>query len=254
MPPSNDIVDVRVDARTFEGAMNQFIALKRIALRDGLRFQAGLLAGELLRDTPPQAGTVTLDGATQALGARRAGQARAERDLRRAVRPLNPKQWSDPGIATLIRRRKYDVLQRVFARFSNLQIVPFAPGLHAEARDEDGRVRRSRNVATPDLMAHAAYARKLRGRVGIAKGGWAAAMIGLGRRPPSWVLPFAKYGSLRDGSAEPEPSVSMVNDSAWAGGRYAQIIIRSAMTRRQGRMERWIEGALRARARRAGLA
>ena len=75
MHPLSDTV--RVDTAAFESALARFIALKRISLADGIRLQGGLLADELVRDTPPQAGKV---GSRQ-YGARKAGEARAARDL-----------------------------------------------------------------------------------------------------------------------------------------------------------------------------
>jgi hypothetical protein len=241
---------VRVDTSTFEAAMNRFIALKRISLAEGLRLQAGLLADELVRDTPPQAGTV----GGKSYGARKAGEARVERDIRRAVRPLDPRKWTSDGMAELIRSKNYDALQKVFSRFSSLRIVPFSPRLHQEARDPEGRVRRDTGRATPDLAEHVAYVKRIKARVGLAKGGWAASQKALGRRVQAWLTPHLRYGRLIDRTDQAEPSLTMQNEAHWAGDRLAGIVVRKAMTRREGRMRRWIEGALVAQARKAGLA
>ncbi|MCZ7637593.1 MAG: hypothetical protein M5U12_17085 [Verrucomicrobia bacterium] len=242
--------DIRVDTTTFEAAMNQFIALKKLSLAEGLRLQAGLLADELVRDTPPAKGAV--DG--QSLGARKAGEARLARDIRRAARPLIPSEWKSESLAELIRQKKHAALQEVFKRFSSDRILPFAPPVHQEARDNEGRVRKPKAQATPDYREHAAYTRQMRRRVGLAKGGWAASQQALGRRVQAWLRPHLWAGHLADQTGAPEPMVRLQNDTYWAGSRHAQIIVRKAMTRREGRMRRWIEGALAAQARKAGLA
>ncbi len=241
---------VQVDTRSFESAMNQFIALKRISLREGLRLQAGLLADELVRDTPPEKGTVQ----GKAYGARKAGEARLDRDIRRAVRPLDPSKWNSEPLADLIREKRYEALQLAFRNFSSERIVPFAPAVHEQARDEDGRVRKSRNRATPDYREEAAYDRQMRRRVGLAKGGWVAAQRALGRKVQAWLLPHAWVGDFVDQTDAAEPRVQIVNQAYWAGGRLAGVIVAKAMARREGRMQRWIEGALAANARKAGLA
>lgn len=239
--------DVRVDTATFESAMNRWIALKRITLREGLRRQAGLLADELVRDTPPEKGRV----GSRTFGARKAGEARAERDIQRAVRPLDPRTFRSEGLADAIREKRYDVIQKALPNF---RIQPFAPDLHRKAQDRDGRVRRPTLVATPDHVEHAAYVREIKQRVGLAKGGWVAAQQALGRQPQSWLLTHAWVGRCVDRTDAPEPHVSMVNNADWAQGRLAGIIVNRALTRREGRMERDIAGILAARARKVGLA
>ncbi|MCZ7635750.1 MAG: hypothetical protein M5U12_06715 [Verrucomicrobia bacterium] len=241
---------VRVDTSTFEAAMNQFIALKKLTLAEGLRLQAGLLADELVRDTPPQAGTV----AGKSFGARKAGEARVSRDIRRAVRPLDPRQWASDGMADLIRSRNVEALQTAFSRFSPLRILPFSPGLHQEARSAEGAVEKDKGRATPDMAEHVAYVKRMKARVGLAKGGWAASQKALGRRVQNWLTAHLRYGRLIDHTDRPEPSITMENDARWAGSRLADITVRKADDPTRGRMRRWIEGALAAQARKAGLA
>ena len=242
--------DVRVDTRSFGDALDQFIALKRVTLRDGLRQQAGLLADELVRDTPPTKGVVS----GKPYAARQAGEARLARDVRRAARPLNPARWKSPRLAELIREKQYGPLQAAFSHFSPTRIVAFRPAVHQTARDAEGRVRKAQPQATPDHLEEAAYARRQRRRVGLAKGGWVASLLGLGRRVPAWLRPHAWVGDFEDRSETSEPSVRLINGSNWAGGQLAEVIVGRAVTRREGRLRRWIEGALAANARKAGLA
>ncbi|HNU53250.1 MAG TPA: hypothetical protein PKJ98_20350 [Verrucomicrobiota bacterium] len=244
-----NVNDIRVDTTNFEAAMNQFIALKKLTLAEGLRLQAGLLADELVEDTPPQKGIV--DG--RSYGARKAGEARLARDIRRAARPLVPSEWESKSLADLIRQKKHAALQEVFRNFSSERIVPFGPPVHREARDAEGRVRRQLAQATPDYQEEAAYTRSMRQRVGLAKGGWAASLLALGRKVQAWLRPHLWAGRLVDQSSAPEPMVRLQNDTRWAGSRHAQIIVRKALARREGRMRRWIEGALAAQARKARL-
>ncbi|MCP5515671.1 MAG: hypothetical protein H7A45_00255, partial [Verrucomicrobiales bacterium] len=220
------MVEARVNTRSFESALSEFIRLKKLTLRDGLRQQAGLLADELIRDTPPTKGKV----GGKSYGARKAGEARMGRDVRRSARPLIPSQWRTPRFATLIRRKKYDALEAAFAHFSEDKILPFSSDIHQGAR-EDGRVKARLAQATPDYREEAAYIRKMRSRVGLAKGGWAASSRALGRRVPAWLVPHLWAGAFQDHTTDRNPSVVLINRSAWAGGRHADFIVRKALRR-----------------------
>lgn len=240
------MIEARVNTRSFESALSQFIRLKKLTLKEGLRQQAGLLANELIADTPPTKGKV--GGKTY--GTRKAGEARMGRDVRRSVRPLVPKQWRSERFALLIRRKKYDALKAAFANFSEDKVLPFTSEIHQGAR-EDGRVKARLAQTTPDYREEAAYIRKMRSRVGLAKGGWAASSRAVGRRVPAWLVPHLWAGEFKDRTNDRNPSVVLINRSAWAGGRHADFIVRKALRRREGRLVRALEGALAAQARKA---
>lgn len=246
------VEDIRVDAQSLVGGIDRWIALKRISLRDGLRKQAGLLADELVKDTPPDKGT---GAGGKGIAARRMGEQRVAREITRAVRPLIPSQIQDNGLARLVREKRYTDLQKVVSHFSGEQVVQFSPSVHESARDVDGRVVKSKNQATPDWREHAQYIKAKQKNVGIAKGGWVASQVAMGRRPQAWLLRHAWAGACQDNTdaLAGEQNVKLQNNSDWGGGRLAGILMRKAMTRREGRLARDIAGMLAAASRKAGL-
>lgn len=239
---------VRVDTSGFEDAMAQYLRLKKVSLSQGVREQAKLLAKELIADTPPTKGTV----GGKSLSARAAGRARVARDITRAVRPLDPREWQSKVIRDLIRRKDYEALAAVMERFSSDTVLSFEDIIHIKARVA-GRVRKKLPQATPDHQEHRAYVKKVQDRVGTAKGGWVASFEKMGGKAPAWLQSKRSAGTVVDLTQATDPSVEMINRANWAEDSMATAIVNKALRRRQGRMVRWIEGALAAAARKAGL-
>ncbi len=76
------------------------------------------------------------------------------RDIRRAVLPLRPGDFDSKRIRQLIRKRDYSALEAVFANFPEshqLHGVTVSeaklPGMHQEARDRRGRIRKFQGKA-----------------------------------------------------------------------------------------------------------
>lgn len=242
--------DVRVDTTDFERAMAEYIRLKRFSLERGVREQAKLLAKELIADTPPTKGTV--DG--KSMSARAAGRARVARDVKRAIRPLNPSDWKSKAIRDLIKARDYEGLEAVLSKFSSDKVLSFEAAIHLRAKAGNGRVRKQLAQATPDFKEHRDYVRKVQQRVGIAKGGWVKGYEAMGGKAAQWVRSHRDMGDVIDRSNDPrDPRVELLNDANWALDSMAKVVIGRAVQRRVGRMKRWIDGALAANARKAGL-
>src|SRR5690606_31871936 len=136
--------------REFNDAVTRYILTLGKDTRGAVRQQSMLLGKRLIQFTPPS---------TRAQGRRAVA-----RDIRRAVTPVRPADFTSPDIRRLIRTRDYAGLEAVFGRFENGQfagfkVLPFSAELHRSRRDRRGRVTRSAKVATPDALQVRDYIR-----------------------------------------------------------------------------------------------
>lgn len=213
------------NAEEYANALREFMQFYSIEIPKALRRQGRLLAQELIKKTPPN---------TRAQG-RRA----VERDIKRAVRPLRPQDFASKEIRRLIRKRDYGALQAAFRYFrgnsdlQNVRVVPFDPKMHTEARDRRGRVKRFQRKATPDYEEVAAYIKQVQAHVGEARGGWAASLLALGRRPAGWIAEHSNAGRFTDHADDlVRQYIQMTNESEWAGdGDEDRVIANSLRSR-----------------------
>jgi hypothetical protein len=207
----------------FTHALSEFIRFYAVSIPKALRYQGRLLAQEFIRKTPSR---------TRSQGRHAVG-----RDIQRAVRPLRPQDFSSREIRTLIRKRDYAALTAVFSHFPNdlrgASVVPFSAKLHTQARDRRGRVQRFQRKATPDADLVNRYIAQVRGKVGEAKGGWAASLIGLEGRPAAWIAQHAGSGTFDDHAHDlVGPYIRMTNQSEWAGGGDEDRVIADSLRSR----------------------
>jgi hypothetical protein len=218
-------VSVETNIPQFDHAVVEFIKFYGVSIAKALRYQGRLLAQEVIKKTPPNT--------------RAQGRHAVERDIKHAVRPLRPQDFRSKKIQTLIRKRDYSGLAAVFSRFptnSDLRgvaVVPFDPKLHAEARDNRGRVKKFQRKATPDYEQVAEYIKHMQQHVGQAKGGWAASLIDLGGRPAAWIAEHADAGQFEDHSNDLlKRYIQMTNASEWAGGGDEDRVIANSLRSR----------------------
>lgn len=176
-----------------------------------LREQGREIARRTMLFTPPQKGPAQ-------------GKAAVKRDIIRAVNPVDAKTLRNPKLNKIARERNYAamdvIMQRVAASggFGG-RFVPFTPELHQTVRDSRGRVMRDRGLNTFDADEVRAYIVRKQANVGRAKGGWAAALRGLGGTPPGYAARHASLGSFLDRASNPVNAyIQMTNRSEWAKG------------------------------------
>ena len=197
-------VSVQVNTDAFNDAVRRYVKAVGVALPQAMRTQARLLFGRIIQRTYPKT--------------RAQGRKAVARDIGRAVRVLRPQEFDSKSIRRLIRKRDYEGLQAVFKRSGNqMQVVPFHPALHQDARDRRGRVRKETGIATLDREEVRAYLKRQQDHVGRAKGGWAAAFQAAGGKPSEWISRWAAVGLVEDRLADPVASfIRAENRSEWA--------------------------------------
>ncbi|MCL4179164.1 MAG: hypothetical protein KJ072_15660 [Verrucomicrobia bacterium] len=217
---------VDIEYQDYAQAFSEFIRERGTLLPKALRGEGRQLASRLVRFTPPK----TLSQGRKAVA----------RDVRRAVLPLRPGDFDSKRIRQLIRKRDYAGLEAVFANFPEshqLHGVTVGeaklPGMHQEARDRRGRVRKFRGKATPDADKVRDYIKEVQARVGRGRSGWAVALVELGGKPPAWVVRHAgrDTGKIEDRS-DLQGYIRMENRSEWAEAGDEDRIVANAVRSR----------------------
>lgn len=213
-------VSVQVDTEAFNDAVRQYIKATRVEVPKAMRTQARLLFGRIIQRTFPRT--------------RAQGRKAVARDIGRAVRVLKPQEFQSKPIQKLVRARDYEGLKAVFGRTgTKLDVVPFSPRLHQDARDSRGRVRKPQPVATPDREEVRDYMKERQDLVGRAKGGWVAAFRAAGGSPSAWVARWDRVGQAEDRLKDPVAAfIRSENASEWAEHGDDQRVVRDAMDSR----------------------
>lgn len=234
---------VVVNTAQFEGAMQRL----RAGVRDGfispqygtLPVQGRLLAERCQDFTPP----------------RNQGQGRAAvaRDLSIIFRPLSHTTFLNASISKIVRTDDRAAWDKVSPSFSgthylkNTRAVGFSSSWHNKNRGSRGRVRGNKgNLGVVTLGAEGTaardYIKKIQNRVGWARAGWNAGILGLGGTiRAAWMGRHGTSGgSLVNGCSSPDPFIRVVNSTSWA--RYGSMgegnrIIKNAIGARIRDME-----------------
>jgi hypothetical protein len=138
------------------------------------------------------------------------------------------------------RSGNYDALRDIFAKlggrgyYSNHVMEDFSPALHHRWQDRRGRVTQTHNVLVPQAAAWKEYLKDLQGKIGRARGGWAASASAFGLRLPGWVTRWEDGGSYRDSSPPGQFTFTMINRAIFIPG-YRQTI-ETVLTQREREM------------------
>lgn len=173
------------------------------------------------------------------------GQRAVDRDLRRAIQPLNIRGFRGEGkwkiaMRKAIRNKNYEACQKLLdqskhSQLKDTKVVPFTRQIHIEARNKHGRVERKwSRLYTLDTPEWAARLKMLKGRVGHARGGWATAMKTLGNTVKSFANRHSSKGSYNDKLLGLFGDVSATNRSAWAGQGESARTLNAALRLRAG--------------------
>ena len=218
------------NATAHREALLQYADLTGKGLIQSLRDEARLLLKQVIEFTPPQGD----DDSTP----RTQGRNAVERDIHRAIRPIDPSFESESlnkSITRLADERDYDALQTIYDRIgAGVKVRPFSPAIHQQARASRGRVPdTTKPVLTPDTAELNAYVKTVQNRVGRGKGGWALAYVKLGGKPANWIRKWVETGTFYDTLANfKDGAIEQTNRSEWArGGDEDRIIDHAIKTR-----------------------
>ncbi len=245
---------ISVNSTEFEAGMQR---LKQ-GVRDGfisqqygtLPVQARLLAERCQDFTPPRS-----------VGQ---GKAAVARDLTVIYRPLSHTTFEGPSLRKIIKtdnRPAWDAAAMNFKGSHNLQntkAIGFSSDWHERNKMSRGRGRRGKNgnlgVVTlgPEARRARAYIDIIKKRVGWARGGWNAGIIGFGGSVKApWVSNKGMGGGwFQDGTSSPDPFVRVGNSTAWAksGSGEGSRILANAISARARDMQAFFEHRMRAAA------
>lgn len=163
------------------------------------------------------------------------GRAAAKSDIRRAMSPWGGEKGEFASIRNEPLRERlqsyqrlgqYDKLWEVWSKIgqaSSLQMKDFDPALHHSAQNDRGRVPTDQGIIIPQLRAWKAYVTQVQGKVGRARGGWAASALALGLTVPGWVSRHISGGSFSVQSDARVTTFTMINRAVFIP-RYRQNI------------------------------
>lgn len=240
-------LNVSSDAREYFAAFTEFRELVRWSPQRTIKYQGRLLFQKVIQFTPPND--------------RAQGRKAVARDIKNAVAPIKADAFESKHIKDLFRKRDYLGLTRVFASIGpgplqGATITSFRPELHIEQRNNRGRVpvRRQIKFATPDVAAVTAYIRKVQDRVGMAKGGFAQAVISLGGKTANWVSKWSMIGRFVDRSDNPvTPFIEQINRSPWTRRGDEDRAISNAMESRAVQIRSDMEARIKKAAEKARI-
>lgn len=215
-------------------ALRLFILNTKRTIPDILRAEGKQVALKALAFTPPQKG-------------KRQGERRVARDIGKAIRSVQPSAFTSPRLRELAEARNYEGLNAAVkaigggitvdsdgSKVSISEFVPFDPKWHESARGSRGRVFSNKRIGTLDTESHRDYVKKVQGRVGFARAGWAPAVTGLGGKVAAYIARHRAAGYLEDKSGDPVRAyIRMVNQTPWAGYRdEADRVVNNALKSR----------------------
>lgn len=237
-------LSAQIESQAIVKAINAFQDEVRWAPSKTIRFQGKPAMQKVAEFTPPK----TLSQGRKAVA----------RDIKRAVLPLRPNDFTNEKIKKAIKAKDYQGLTQSLraAGWGRLEkVVPFSPEAHTSQRNRRGRVPNRNGVrfATPDVQELNAYIRTVQGRVGIAKGGWASSIIQLGGKPAGWVSRWSGQGSVDDSTQSIAPSFTSTNKSPWTAQGDEDRIIDAALKSRTTSIYSDLENRIAKAAKKAGL-
>jgi len=201
-----DGITVRVDTAEFDRWVGKFINDLRIDARLVVTDQFRMLIKQLIRFTAPN---------TYA-----EGRAAVVRDIRRAMTPIDPAEYTNDHVRAIMASGDVDAINAVLQQvpgWRGFKAMHFNRDLHAKVRDRRGRVTRSRKILVPEMKEHAAYVKEMQSHVGMAKGSWADSFAFAGGSGlPNYITRHAGRGfaSVADFRADPSFPRLHVDNSA----------------------------------------
>lgn len=226
-------VTITVDTTRFGNVMNDLYDAmigqgQKADFAQVIQDEARLLNKQIIKFIPPKSGAQ--------------GKQAIKRDIRRAMKPLNPDGWKDQKLVKsmkkLMRQGNDQELTDVVRNFKSGQfkswrVTRFDPRIHDGQRKSRGRVYRENKVFVYPAKEHKDYSKRIQNRTGRFKASFAVSYIAMGGKVQGWIVkhvpssPNAIYFSQLNGT---QPFV--VFGSRSPGSR---------------RLEGWVTGALRAR-------
>ena len=234
-------VSVTVNTTEFEAGMQRLREGVRRGIMDPqygtLPVQARLLAERCQVFTPPRS-----------VGQ---GKAAVARDLTVIYRPLSHTTFENRSLKKIIRTNNMPAWDAAAQKFggshnlNNTRAIPFSSDWHKRNRMSRGRGRRGKKgnlgfvTLGPEGRRARAYMKIIQKRVGWAKAGWNAGIIGFGGTVKGpWISNKGVGGGyFMDGTSSPDPFVKVGNTTSWA--KYGSM----------GEGNRILGNAIRARAR-----
>ena len=217
------------DLQKFAGAIGAYMRSKKVDAAKAMKAQFRLLVQRIIAFTPPR---------TLAQGRRR-----VQKDVKKATGLLDPEKFEKPYIQRLIQNSRYEQLTNIFARFGGGRLKGTVVGpfgeehidQHQKSRDRRGRVRKSPKIGVAHTKPREAnaYVKRVQGNVGMAKGGWARALLLMGGKPANW---YARHSDQGEAIAELDhptnPFFKFSNRSPWANQKGAETTVRNAINSR----------------------
>lgn len=188
------------------------------------------------------------------------GRAVVKRDLTAAMKP-----WGVDGGAFPISRlrneglkgrlqqymadRDYGKIKEIWDKIganTGYKMVDFSEDLHHRNMDSRARPYGDQKILVPQVEEWNAYLNKLRGQVGRARGGWAAAAEAFGLSLPNWITRWKAGGSVQAEIGEGTVTFTMINRAVYIPKERYEQAVELALSGRQKAMEndlrRWLNG------------
>lgn len=240
---------------------NRSIALYSSALgktmREALYEEWPLLIRKVMDFTPP-----FKTGGSKGSSDLSVGRAAVNRDIRKTMRPFDPANKRTKQLQKIVDERNLTLFNLLANRSKKgpmvgLRAVTFSPKVHTSQRNARGRVGADkRQVVLGSDSGHLLeYIKHVQDNVGIAKAGWWPALSLVGGGAPGYVIKHGTgHGSVIDGHADEDPSITAINRTPWAVRKdEAQRIINAALASRAKAIESKVRAKLRQAAKEAKL-
>ena len=282
---------IGVDIRGWESDVRRYITEFGMDTQKIVEERARSLVKRLLELTPPVKGK-SITAAEKGPSAQKTGRASIQRDLRRAVTPLQAdtmklltggeigsdstsvsRAISKHGsflqashernrlisrLKAVIAKKDTTALKAIFkhlGRWKEVEFVAFNPALHTSVRNAHGKVPGWQRKVTLDTKAWAEYQTDLCKRIGYAKSGWNRAARALGVSIPKWVARHGLGGgTIENRLGDPvSPYIRMINNASKIPDGDIRPIIVSAIQIERNAMARELDWLAKDAARKSGF-
>lgn len=251
--------EVKIETRAFEAALRNLAKATGKSFRQVVDQNSRLIAINLAHQTQP----FGMDS-----GAKKAGEGAVMRDIGRVYKPASQvfeevKEESAAqarGFYAAVKSGNYsmaeDILKRTGIKDRNTTVGEFEPSVHGKWRNRRGTVNRHRAaLIVPKAKDIKNYAKEVARRVGIAKSGWIAAGLQLGRlsRVPAWIKRHTGTGNATRRGGEVNPSAKMNNNVRYISDVLKPDQIATALRIQREKMEAHIRHVVAYAGRKAGF-
>lgn len=203
----------------FNATMDMLASLPGTVLKEVIPQEAKLLALSFMDRTPPY--PRGSDGTS--LEGKRIGMAAVRADISRSITKselIFNSPFINKSLEKLVKKKDYAGLNAALKEIPDLNkwsAQPFTEDLHIGPRNRYRRYGhiKEQHIMTLDDRKQEAYTKKVEGRVGMSKAGWAISAFKLGATEiPAWVKKHFGYckGYMIDGLNEEKPFISIEND------------------------------------------